>query len=427
MFDGDRTGEGELDDREMMRGGRRRVPGLWHNRNFMLVWSGQTVSALGSSVSGIGFPLITLALTNSPAQAGVVGALRALPSVLLNLPAGALVDRWNIKSVMMLCDAGRALALGSIPVALEQGHLSVAQLYIAATAEGILFVFYNNASFAALPHLVSAEQLPAAFAQNEASYYAAAGLVGSTVGGALYQVGRAVPFALDALSYVASVLSLLLLRTRMQRTSTQRSHHLGADIAAGLRWMWNQPFIRAMSALYGAVSLVSPGSGLILIVIAKQQHASPAAIGAIFSIGAVGGIAGSALGGRVQQWMSFGQTIISVRWIVALLWALYAAAPNAVILGIITAGVYFLNPIVNVVGMSYSVRLIPEGLRGRVSSIFQLIPSAVTPIGLGLTGLLLQIFGPTTLVLTESLYLLVLAVGTTLNTHIRHAPALDHL
>lgn len=409
------------------------LPQLWHNRDFMLVWSGQTASALGSSVSAIAFPLLILALTDSPAQAGVAGALRALPYVLLSLPAGALVDRWNIRKVMILCDSGRALALGSIPVALEMGHLSVAQLYIAATVEGTLFVFYNIASFAAIPRVVPAEQLPAAFAQNEASYYAAAGLLGSTVGGVLYQAGRAVPFAVDAISYLASVLSLVLLRNPMHRAPARTGvpapagRRLSADIIAGLRWMWNQPFIRAMSALYGADSLVSPGSSLILIVLAKQQHASPAAIGAIFSIGAIGGIAGSALGGRIQQWMSFGQTIISVRWIVALLWALYAAAPNTVFLGIITAGLYFLNPIVNVVGMSYSMRLIPEGLHGRVSSIFQLIPSAVTPIGLGLTGVLLQALGPTTLLLASSLYLLVLAVGATLNTHIRHAPTPDHL
>ncbi len=410
---------------ESFAGSKAAAP-LWRNRDFLLVWSGQTVSALGSSVSGIAFPLLILALTNSPAQAGIAGALRALPYVLLSLPAGALVDRWNIRKVMVLCDAGRALALGSIPIALELGLLSVAQLYVAATVEGTLFVFYNIASFAALPRIVPAAQLPAAYAQNEASYYASAGLLGSTVGGVLYQVGRAAPFALDALSYVASVLSLLLLRTQMHRAPAQGSRRLGADIVAGLRWMWNQPFIRAMSALYGADSLVSPGSSLILIVIAKQQHAPPSAIGAIFSIGALGGIAGSVLASRVQRWLSFGQTIISVRWIVALLWALYAVAPNTVILGIITAGVFFLNPIVNVVGMSYSMRLIPEGLRGRVSSIFQLIPSAVTPIGIGLTGVLLQVFGPITVVLAASLYLLVLAVGATLNTQIRQAPALDH-
>ncbi len=390
----------------------------------MLIWSGQTVSTLGSSVSGIAFPLLILALTHSPAQAGVAGALRALPYVLLGLPAGALVDRWNTRLVMILCDAGRAVALGSIPVALQLNHLSVAQLYIVAPLEGALFVFYNIASFATLPHVVSAEQLPAAVAQQEASYYAAAGLFGSTIGGGLYQLGRSLPFVLDAVSYLVSVLSLLMLRTRIHRERTQGASDLKAEMAHGLHWMWNQPFIRTMSALYGADSLVSPGSSLVLIVIAKQQHASPATIGAIFSIGAVGGIAGSAVGGRVQQRLSFGQTIIGARWVLAALWALYAAAPNTAILGIITAGVYFLNPVVNVVGFSYSMLLIPVGLRGRVSSIFQIIPSAVTPIGLALTGILLQVLGPTTAVLAASLYLLVLAVAATLNRHIRDAPAL---
>jgi hypothetical protein len=322
---------------------------------------------------------------------------------------------------MLVCDSGRAVVLGSIPVTLWAGYLSVGQLYIAATVEGTLFVFYNIASFAALPHIVSRDDFPAATAQNEASYYAAAGLLGSVVGGALYQLGRGVPFAVDAISYIASVLSLLRVRIPGRIKHTE-GRLLWADMLDGVRWMWSQPLIRSMSAVYGADSLVSPGGSLILIVIAEHQHTAPAAIGAIFSIGAVGGIVGSALAGQVHRWLSFSQTIIGVRWAVVPFWALYAVAPNAVLLGAVTAVIYFLNPVGNVVGMSYSIPLIPEEMRGRAASIFQIIPSAATPVGLALTGILLQVLGANRVVLIEAVYLLFLAVGTTLNTHIRTAP-----
>lgn len=404
---------------------RDRLPELWRQRDYMLVWAGQTVSALGSSVSGLAFPLLILALTHSPAQAGIAGALRATPFFLLSLPAGALVDRMNLKAVMIWCDAGRALVLASVPAAIVTGHLSVINLYIATTFEGTLFVFYNIASFAALPYLVPKRDLPAATAQNEASYYAGAGLLGSTVGGALYQLGRALPFVLDALSYCASVVSLFFVRTRMHRAvEVDTRRRLVVEIAEGLRWMWHQPIIRAMSALYGADALVSPGLPLTLIVLAQHKHAPPSAIGVIFSIASVGGIVGAAIAGRVPHYLSFGQTMISARWLVAGFWFLYAVAPNALALGVITAGIFFLNPVSNVVGISYSIPLTPEAMRGRIASVFQLIPSAAAPIGLALTGFVLQAIGATTTVLVASVYLALLAMGITLSTNVRHAPPL---
>lgn len=391
----------------------------------MLVWAGQTVSALGSSVSGLAFPLLILALTHSPARAGIAGALRATPFFLLSLPAGALVDRMSLKAVMIWCDAGRALVLALVPAAMWTGHLSISYLYVATTLEGTLFVFYNIASFAALPYLVPDRDLPAATAQNEASYYAGAGLLGSTIGGALYQVGHALPFVLDALSYCASVISLFFVETRMYRAvEADTRRRLVVEIADGFRWMWHQRIIRAMSALYGADALVSPGLPLTLIVLAQDKHASPTVIGVILSIAGIGGIAGAAVAGRIPRYLSFGQTMIGVRWIMVGFWVLYAVAPNALALGAITSGIFFLNPVSNVVGISYSIPLTPEAMRGRIASVFQLIPSAAAPIGLTLTGVVLQAVGAPATVLIASAYLALLATGITLSASVRHAPPL---
>src|SRR5881398_347608 len=102
----------------------------------MLLWSGQLVSTLGSAASGIVFPLLILAITNSPAAAGIAGALSMLPYALFSLPAGALIDRWDRKRVMILCDTGRAVLFASIPVAMALDVLTVWQLYANAFLEG---------------------------------------------------------------------------------------------------------------------------------------------------------------------------------------------------------------------------------------------------------------------------------------------------
>ncbi|HEV8192603.1 MAG TPA: MFS transporter, partial [Ktedonobacterales bacterium] len=160
----------------------QRPRSLFRNRDYMLLWGGQTVSTIGTEVSMVAFPFLVLALTGSPAQAGLMGGLRALPYLLFSLPAGALIDRWNRKTVMILCDAGRALALGSIPLALILGQLTLVQLYTVSAAEGTLFVFFNLAEVASLPRVVPKEQLPAANAQYSATEGTSA-LVGPALGG----------------------------------------------------------------------------------------------------------------------------------------------------------------------------------------------------------------------------------------------------
>src|SRR5579864_1701222 len=105
---------------------RLRPASLWRNPSFLLLWSGQAVSSIGTQLSQLAYPLLVLALTHSPAAAGFIGAVRVVPYMILSLPAGALVDRWNRKRVMIFCDMGRVLALGSVPVAAVLGRLSVA-------------------------------------------------------------------------------------------------------------------------------------------------------------------------------------------------------------------------------------------------------------------------------------------------------------
>jgi len=394
---------------------------LWRNRDYMLFWGGRTVSALGSSMSGIAFPLVILALTRFPALAGLGGGLRVVPYVLFSLPAGALVDRWDRRRTMLFCDAARALTLASIPLAWWAGCLSVAQLYAATTIEGALFVFYNTANLSALPHLVARPQLAAASARDEGAYYAA-GLIGPTVGGLLYGVGRALPFLADALSYLLSALSLLLIKADLRHEQPNRPRHLGADMLEGLAWLWCAPLIRALSLLDGAETPVLSGLSLVVIVLAGQQGASAATIGAIFSLAGIGGLLGAFMGAYVQTRLGFGRAIIGVRWALAALVPLYALAPNALALGAITAGIYALSPVKNVALVSYALPLIPEGLRGRVTGLWDLIPSATGAAGAALTGLALQNFGPRLTIVVAAVIVLALALLTTLNPHIREAP-----
>jgi MFS family permease len=397
-----------------------RLPSLWRNRDYMLLWSGQMVSQLGGGVSQIAYPLLILALTHSPAKAGIVGALFSLPYLVFSLPAGAYIDRWDRKRVMILCDCGRALALGSIPIAFALGHLTLTQLYVTATIEGTLFVFFNIAEVACLPRVVPGPQIPTASAQNEGGAIATQ-LLAPPLGGLLYAVARAIPFAVDAVSYVASVISLTLIKTTFQEERTIERRSLRTEIMEGVSWLWRQKLIRFMAFLTGGLNLTGSASFLPVIVLAQHQHAPTPVIGLMFSIASVGGLLGAFLAPRIQRKFGFGRIIVTAVWIMTLTYVLLAVAPNPVLLGVVLGCMFVMSPIYNTVQFGYRLQIIPDELQGRVNSAFRLFAFGFQPLGAALSGILISAVGAQSTVLIFSGVGLGLAIVTTANRRVRTA------
>lgn len=394
-------------------------------RDFMFLWGGQVVSTLGSMTSQVIYPLLILALTDSPAAAGIAGALRFIPYLVFSLPVGALIDRWDRKRVMILSDIGRALAVASIPVAMFFDVLTLWQVYLVCLVEGSLFVFFNIAEVAALPRVVPRTQLPEATAYNEAGF-GIAGIVGPPMGTVLYEaLGRAVPFVGNAVSYVISFASLLAIKASFRAEAAVAKRDLGAEIAEGLRWLWSKPLIRFMAFVTGGINLVNAAMPLVMIVLAKELGAGDAEIGVIFSIAGVGGIAGSLVGGRIQRRFTFGQVIVGTIWIAAAAFLLFVVAPGFFWIGLI-AGVYsFVGPVYNVVQFSYRVALIPDALQGRVNSTFRLLAFGFMPIGASLSGLAIEHLGVRWAIVLFAACFFVLAIFVSINRHVRDAPRLD--
>ena len=399
---------------------------LWRNRDYMLLWSGQTVSTVGTQVSTIAFPFLVLALTGSATQAGLMGALRAAPYLIFSLPAGALIDRWNRKVVMILCDSGRALALGSVPVAMVLGVLTMTQLYIVSAVEGTLFVFFNLAEVACLPRVVAPEQLPAATAQNQA-IEGTSTLIGPPLGGALFGLLQPLPFVGDAVSYTVSVVSLLFIRTRFQgeRVATRRRLH--RQIGEGLSWLWRQPLIRFIAFLTGSSNLLTAGFVLIIIELGARLHATDLQIGLIFSIGGVGGILGAVLATPLQRRLRFPVVIIGMTIVGMAMWPPMIYAPNIWVLGAIISVIFISSPIYNVTQMSYRLALIPDTLQGRVNSVCRLLAFGGQPIGLAVTGVLLDRLGVVDTIWVMFGGSVVMALATILNRHVRAARPIGQL
>jgi MFS family permease len=396
---------------------------LRRNSDYLLLWGGQAVSVLGSGVSGLAYPLLVLYLTHSPAQAGLVAAVGGLPYLLISLPAGAYIDRWNRKHVMIICDTVRALNIGSVPIAAALGHLTVGQLYVTAAVEGTAFVFFNVAEVAALPRVVDKSQIPDASSQNQAAQ-AAGALISPPLGGFIFQtLGRTTPFLIDAVSYAASVLSLLFIKAEFQLERTAEQRRLWVEIWEGVSWLWKQPLIRYMTFLTGGLNFAGNATFLVLLILAKQRGASPGLIGIMFAITAVGGLAGAIVAPRFQKRFGYAQVIITTVWIGALVIPLFAIAPNIYVLGALGAIGFLVGPIYNAVQFSYRISLIPDELQGRVNSAVRMVAFGTIPLGNALAGILIQAIGSVHTVLAFAAVEIGLAILTTFNPHVRAAKA----
>jgi MFS family permease len=396
------------------------APRLTRNRDYVVLWTGSTVSALGSQVSTVAYPLLILALTGSAAEAGVVGLAKWLPLAVFALPAGVLADRVDRKRLMMACDLIRGLALASIPLALWLGRPSFAQIAGVAFLDGALFTTTYVCERGALSRVVPAEQLPEAVAQTQAREFGAL-LAGPPLGGLLFAAARALPFLADAVSFLASIVGLSLTRSDFQAERSAKRTTL-SDTFEGVRWLWRRPFYRATALLFAAGNPYFTGLYLLAILLAKRHGASSAAIGVMFAIAGAGGVAGALLAGPLLRRVSMRTALLSGNWLMA------AGAPalllvhSALLIGLVIALAELLTPLVNSIVSGARVAATPDELQGRVQAAATTFAMSIGWVGPLAVGVVFAAVGPTGTVLLAFGWVLVLALVTTFVPTLRGGP-----
>lgn len=394
---------------------------LHHNRDFLCLWSGQAVSTLGSQASRVAYPLLVLALTGSAAKAGLAGAAATLPYLVFPLLAGAYADRWDRRLLMIGCDVLRLLALACVAVAALIHAVTYQQVLLAGFAEGVGTVWYTVTSRGAVPMLVHPSQRTAAVSRGEARTYGAQ-IAGQAAGGALFGVSRFLPFAADALSYLASLGTLAMIRTPMQEAAAPDTvHGLWHELGAGLRWTVRQPFLRDSSVVSAVVNLLFQVQSLAVIVLARGDDASSALIGAIVACGGLGGLLGSFAAPALVHRIRPGVIIVGCLWLAALCLAAICVVP----------GPLWLCPVLTVLGLvmgpwnvatqAYRMRITPNWMLARVSSVSFQVAWGAIPLGSLLAGVLLSSLSPVTTMGIAASLLAVTAVAATAARSMRRA------
>ena len=391
----------------------------------MLLQIGQLLSSAGTSSTSIAFPLLVLAVTHSPAKAGIVAFARSLPSVLFALPAGLAADRWSRRRLMIAADVVRVLAIGSLAATILLDRIAFWQIVAVAFVEGSGSALFFGAQPGALRAVVPARQLPAA-AAAETGRQAVVQLAGPPLGGALFGLARALPFLVDAVSYAFSTLSLLAMRTPFQE---EREPHLASPrsrLAEGFRFVWSQPFLRTCALLFGLTNFIGPGVLFAVVVIAKEQGLSGGEVGALIAAFGACLLLGSLVSPLVRRLLPVRAVLLLELWT----WlgcAVFLVWPNVYVL---TAGILptaLAIPSTDSVVHGYRIAMTPDRLLGRAESVRSMISLLIAPLGPLIAGVLISTVSARAAIAVFAVVGVVLAVWGTLSPSIRMAPSLDDL
>jgi predicted MFS family arabinose efflux permease len=300
----------------------------------------------------------------------------------------------------------------SVAVALAAGALTLLHLFVAAFAEGTAFIFMHVCQPGALRRIVPAEQVPDAIARAEAREYGTS-LAGPPLGGVLYGLARSLPFSVNAVSYLLSFVSVLLIGTRLVDDAPASREPVLREIREGIRWLWHQPFLRASLLLVGLANFFSDGVSFVLVVV-RQHGGSAAVIGTMLAISSVGGLLGAFAAPTLRRLLPRRLVVLSIMWVGAAVSApLMAVAPHALALGAIVALIAFIGPTWNAVVDGYRISIVPDRLQGRVSSVDALLAFSAIPLAPLVGGVLIEaIGGRATLLAFGALMLAVAVTGT---------------
>lgn len=377
-------------------------PSLWRHADFMKLWAGQTVSELGSVVTRTAMPLVALYLLGAgPFEMALLVVAASLAVLLVGFFAGAWVDRLRRRPLLIGADAIRALLLFSIPAAYFANVLRIEQLYVVVFLEGCLGALFDAAYPAYVPSLIGVDRVLEGNSKLATSS-SLAEIGGPGLGGGLVQAIGA-PFAIlvDAVSFVVSAVSLVLIRApeppRPARTATTR---IREEIAEGLNLVRRHPVLVPLTLRSVIAHVAGSFYGVLYtLYLINELHLSPLLLGIVVSAGGVGSLVGSFFASRAIARLGFGPAIIWTAAGASLLGVLTPLAGGPLLLA--TVMVFLpqligdgLQTIEGVAELSLIQGVIPDRILGRVNATLEVFSHGIAyPLGALLAASLAGVIG----------------------------------
>jgi MFS family permease len=367
----------------------RPTGGLWSNADFLKLWTGQSISELGSEVSRLAIPIVAaIALHASPIVFSLLGVLGFLPFIIFALPAGAWVDRMRRKRILIAGDAARAILLATIPAAYALGVLTIWQLLVVQFVVGIFTVFFDVAYQSYVPQLVHRDHLIEGNSKLQLTVSVAQVAGPSMAGGLIAAITAPYAIVADAISFVVSTAFLLRIRTAEnlpQRADGVPTPRMWPEVKEGLNWVARNPYLRRIAACTGTSNFFSGlGFAIFVLYALRVLHLAPWEIGLVFGAGSVGAIIGALLVNRVQKAIGVGRAIIATAVLFSTPGILIPLAPRSFPLPLLIASFFvtqFGGVAYNITQLSLRQAITPERLQGRMNAAMRWIVWGTIPLG----------------------------------------------
>lgn len=362
--------------------------------DFWKFWAGQAVSALGSSFTGFALPLLVYKLTGSAVSLAVATAAYFLPYLLFGLVIGAWVDRVDRKRMMIGVDLGRAAVIATIPVLSYLDALTVEWIYAGAFLTATLTIAFDSGQFAALPSLVSKDDLVTANGRLQASFSAAM-IAGPLLAGVLLAVVEIeAVFIIDSASFVASAASLALIRRSFNPPdhAEREPTTIRRDVVEGLRYVLHHPVLRNISLMMALINFVAATTYTQLVLFATLQlDATDTEIAVLFSAGAAGVVCLGLAAGPIRKRLSFSVAALGALMVEGVLIVVFALNEVYVAALVLWAAISGLGLFFNINTTSLRQQIVPSHMLGRVVSIAGVIAWSAIPLGTLLGGWVIEV------------------------------------
>ena len=378
---------------------------LHRNHAFMVLLIGQTTSSIGSSMSGLVFPLLGYALTGSTLLAGLAATSTLVGELLGRLVSGALVDRWSKRRVIVLANLTAAAAVAGLASAELLGHLVLAHLIVGGLVIGLADAFLAPASSASVRQVVPPEQLPLAYTRLQAQSHVAS-LIGPPLGGALYSLARSVPFVVDAVSYLGYALGASRLRTDL-RSEHPTGSSLLVDARAGLHFVWRHGVIRSVLLWGGLFNFAMAYVFTAVTLRLVRAGVTPAAIGLVDTCAAAAGLLGALIAPVVVARFRSGLLTITTGFVLVLLVVPMGFTLNVIVTGALFAAGFVLLPANNAGISAYIANVTPQHLQARVNAAGGVVSLGLAPLAPPVAGVLIVAWGDVGSMLAGSAFLLI--------------------
>lgn len=366
---------------------------LAKSRNFTAMLTAAGVSSLGDGVRLAAFPLLVVTITSSPIAVTGIAIANRLPWLLVALFSGAVADRHDRRRLMVLVDIARAVVVGSLAIALLLGADYLIILYIVAVMLGIGETLFSAAGQGLLPAVVPPEHLHRANSRLFTLQMVGSNFLGPMLGSWFFGLSRAVPFIIDAFSFIVGSAMVSLVNTDKSEVKLERSEEsLVKSITEGLSWIWRHPLMRSFLIVVTVVNLTQSASQSLLVLLATRDLGmSAAAFGLVLAASGIGAFLGGLLSARIGDRLGVPYVLLPSIAVTCPLFLVVSWTEQPVVLGLALGVNSFFGLLANVQMLSLRQRIVPGELLGRVSSVnmFMSFGFAI-PVGALGAGLLAQ-------------------------------------